>query len=371
MSSSCCATSTRSPLLTHRPTPSSTLSPARPGRALGSDRKSASSKGGKGLGQKLSQMLGRKVSLGLALALTLGLSVLHAYSTPALAHTAESNDPVTVVDSLGHTVHLPTPAHRVVALAPHVTEMIAAAGGLDTLVGVIRDSDFPPMVKLVPQVGSAAQVDIERLITLEPDLVVGWQESLLQPAQRLLRQSDIAVYYSAPTRLEQIPEQIESLGALLGTPSPAKRAATEWRKELARLQERSQQHSRPLNVFIEVGRTPLYTLNQQHIVTQAIETCGGRNVFADAPTIAPVVGVEAVLTSQPDLIIVAERPTSSNRRAAYDFWQRFAEALPAAQQPILIDPDLLVRPGPRLLEGLKQICNAVELRRRQLAHLPQ
>lgn len=309
---------------------------------------------------------GQRISLGLGRAF-LGLGVLIGSGSGVLAHPVESNDPVTVVDSLKREVHLPQPAHRVISLAPHATELIAAAGGLDTLVGVIRDSDFPPMVKLIPQVGSAAQVDVERLLTLTPDLVVGWQESLLQTAERLLHDSNTAVYYSAPRTLEEIPQQIETLGMLLGTPSPARRAASQWREKLARLQAQANQHPEALKVFIEVGRNPLYTLNHQHILTQVIETCGGENVFAQAPTVAPVVGVEAVLTAVPDLLIVAEPPTPSNRRAAQEFWQRYAQALPAASQPMLIDPDLLVRPGPRMLEGLEQICDAIELRRRQLA----
>lgn len=317
--------------------------------------------------KQISRFRGPGIARGLSYTV-LGLSALLGFGTGALAHSVESNDPVTVVDSLKREVHLSQPAHRVISLAPHATELIAAAGGLDTLVGVIRDSDFPPLVKLIPQVGSAAQVDIERMLTLSPDLVVGWQESLLQPVERLLHESDTAVYYSAPRTLDDIPQQIETLGMLLGTPSPARRAAHQWREELARLQARANQHAESLKVFIEVGRTPLYTLNHQHILTQVVETCGGENIFANAPTVAPVVGVEAVLTALPDLLIVAEPPTQSNRRAALEFWQRYAAALPAAEQPMLIDPDLLVRPGPRMLEGLKQVCNAIELRRRQLKH---
>ena len=281
-----------------------------------------------------------------------------ASAAGAQAHPVESLAPVQVVDSLGRRVERVAPARRVISLAPHATELIAAAGGQDTLVGVIRDSDYPPVVRLVPQVGDAWQIDRERVIALQPDLIVAWLEPAVAALQPMLQTLGIPVFFSAPTRLAQVPEQIEALGELLGTLSPARRAATAWRQRLDTL--RRDQAGQPVRtVFIEVGRAPLYTLNQQHIVNDIVTTCGAHNVFAQAPVVAPPVSVEAVVNARPDLIVVAAKPTPANQRAADEYWQRYATALPAAARPVLIDPDLLVRPGPRLLEGAAQLCQAV------------
>jgi len=92
---------------------------------------------------------------------------------PGIAAAAGTT--VTVVDDAGKQVTLAAPARRVISMAPHVTELLLAAGGGERIVGAINFSDYPPAAKKTPLVGSNAQIDIERLIALKPDLLIVWQ----------------------------------------------------------------------------------------------------------------------------------------------------------------------------------------------------
>lgn len=178
-----------------------------------------------------------------------------------------------------------------------------------------------------------------------------------QPLDRVLDALNVAVFYSQPRRLDDIPQQIEQLGRLLGTEIQAQEAAAGLRRKLDQLRH-EHQHRPRLRVFVQAGQDPLYTLNGQHIVTHALRTCGGENVFGHLPAPAPVVGVEAVLHERPDVIVAAR--TKSGFPDAQSHWARFAGVLPAARPDllVLIDEDLLYRPGPGLIAATEQICAA-------------
>ncbi|MCK9511103.1 MAG: helical backbone metal receptor [Pigmentiphaga sp.] len=272
-------------------------------------------------------------------------------------------------DSRGVVIRLAQPARRVVTLAPHATELLAAAGGLGQLVGAIRDDDQAPTEDGRPSVGDAFRIDPERLAALQPDLIVGWLESPLHMLQSVLETLDIPVFISAPRRLDEIPGQIEALGVLMGTTDVAHHAAAQWRQRLERLRISQAERQPLLDVFLEIGHDPLYTLNRDHVIDEVLTLCGARNVFANAPLVAPQVELEDLLRRRPDVILVTRRPEPAARQAARHTWRRLAPALPAAADPLLIDPDWLVRPGPRLLDGAEALCRELDERRaRGAAH---
>ncbi len=245
-----------------------------------------------------------------------------------------------------------------VTLAPHAAELVAAAGGSHALAGVIRGTDHPTVAHQLPQVGDAWHIDRERLVQLKPDLIVAWLPDAVAPLRPLLEQLSIPVFVSAPTRAMQIPDQIEALGKLLGTETEARRQASRWRADWQALVD-STPSSPAVTVFLEVGRHPLYTLNRDDIANDVVQACGGKNVFADLPVVAPQVSLEAVLAAQPDIIVAAAAPGGDTAAAVRQFWQPLAPVLPAARDPVLIDPDTLFRPGPRLIEGAQQVCAAL------------
>lgn len=261
-----------------------------------------------------------------------------------------------VVDDTGVAVELAAPARRIVTLAPHAAELVAAAGAAPWLVAVGARTDQPPQARSLPVVGDANAIDVERVVALAPDLVVTWPWTA--PAQvARLRDRGIPVFTTAPRTLDAIAGDIERLGALAGTEATAAQSAAAFRRKLATLAEGARAKA-AVRVFYQLSGAPLYTIGAGHTITQAIALCGGENVFGTLPVPAPVVNVEEVLAQAPALIVAGTE--GAQRPRWLDDWRRWPQ-LPAARDAGLavVDADLLHRPGPRFVDGVGELCAAI------------
>lgn len=263
---------------------------------------------------------------------------------------------ITVNDDDGKPITLQKPAQRVIALAPHVTELLFAAGGGDRIVGAVNYSDYPEAAKQIPRVGDNRQVDMERLLAMKPDLLVVWRHGTSERQIDQLRQLGIPMFHSEPKKLDQIADNLEKMGKLLGTEAAANAAAKELRQKLAAL--RTQYAARPpVRAFYQVWDKPLYTLNGEHIVSDALKVCGGQNIFADQKVTAPVVSVEAVLEADPEAVFA----TAEKDYGGVSLWRPY-KTLKATRQDNLftIDGSLLNRAGPRMIAGTAVLCEKLE-----------
>jgi len=271
--------------------------------------------------------------------------------------------PVVVEDATGALIELAAPARRIVSLAPHATELLFAAGAGDHVVGVLAPADWPPEAKLVARVGNAAGLDLERIVALEPDLVIVWP--YLAPAQiDRLRAMGTAIFVSDPRTPAAIAVELERLGALAGTPVEAARAAAAFRSRLAALDRHVSSLPR-VRVFYEIWHQPLYTIGGAHLITAAIRLCGGENVFGQLSLPAPSVGVEDVLATRPEAIVAGT--DDAVRPDWLDAWKRW-RTLPAVAHGNLfvVDANLLHRAGPRFVAGAEQLCSALDRARENL-----
>ena len=296
----------------------------------------------------------------LAALLLVSVSVLVATSTRA----AEAAT-VSVIDDSGHTVTLTQPAHRIISLAPHATELLFAAGAGNAVIAVSQYSDYPAAAKSITSVGGSAALDLERIVALKPDLLVIWGSGNAASQIARLRALHIPVFDSDPRDYAAVASSIERLAKLSGTTDIGTTAASAFRRRLTALQAAYQ--ARPIvSVFYQIWPAPLMTLNGTHIASQAIALCGGKNIFAQLPQIAPVVGAEAVVQANPEVILSGSSDTS----AALSGWRRFP-ALHAVQAHnlLMIDADLLSRAGPRVLDGTEQLCRALDSARSRRANL--
>jgi iron complex transport system substrate-binding protein len=270
--------------------------------------------------------------------------------------------PVRAVDDAGATIELPAPAARIVTLAPHAAELVYAAGAGERIVAVVKGTDYPPAARALPIVGDAAALDLERIVALAPDLIVTWPWTM--PAQvDWLRAHGVVIFEADPHALDAIPADVERLGALAGTVETASRAAAALRERIGRL---ARPPGERLRVFYQVSDPPLFTLGGAHLVSRAIEQCGGENVFAALRIPAPQVGIEAVLAADPQVIVAG---TADARRPSWlDMWMRWP-ALDAARHHALytVDANLLHRPGPRFVDGVEQLCATLATARRERA----
>lgn len=261
---------------------------------------------------------------------------------------------VRVTDDYGKPVVLAAPARRVVSLAPHLTELMYAAGAGERLVGALQYSDYPPAAKRLPRVGSEAQIDLEALLALKPDLVIAWPQSGSARAVERIAALGIPVFRSEPRTLDGIAATLEMLGRLAGTEKAAGAAAAAFRARAARL-ARTYSALPPVRVFYEVWDHPLMTVNGDHVISKVIRLCGGENVMADLPALAPEIDRELVLRANPEVILASG---ADGRRPAWlDEWKAFP-ALAAVRRANLyaIRPELLQRHTPRLLDGAAELC---------------
>jgi iron complex transport system substrate-binding protein len=272
---------------------------------------------------------------------------------------------VSVVDDAGQTVTLNQPARRIVSLAPHVTEMIYAAGGGERIVGTVSYSDYPPQARDIPRVGDNKALDLERIAALKPDLIVVWRHGNAQKQTDRLRALGMPLFYSEPRKLEAIPENLEKLGALMGTETVANRAASDFRQQVETL--RKTYASRPpVTVFYQVWQQPLMTLNGQHLVSDLLTLCGGLNLFAKEAPLVPTVSVEAVIAGNPEAMLTAGMGATHPDKPLADFsmWEKWKQVTAVARNNLfIIDGDLVNRAGPRVVQGATEICKDLEIAR--------
>ena len=266
------------------------------------------------------------------------------------------------------------PPQRVATLAPSLTELVYAAGAGSRLVATVIGSDHPPEARVLASVGDYQRVDVERLLRLRPDVVLVWTSGNSQRELAQLVSAGVAVVHLEPRRLGDVARAIERLGELFGTAATARVRAQALREELASLGREFAQRP-PVKVFYQVWSRPLLTLNDQHLISDVIRLCGGRNVFAASTTLVPEVSTESVLAAQPEAILSARsssaggEPTMRREPAAEPFatWRSLDKALPAAKHGWLftIPGDEISRQGPRIGIGARAICNALEEVRRE------
>lgn len=284
---------------------------------------------------------------------------LIACSVLALLPLGAARAAISVVDDTNRTVTLAAPAHRIVSLAPHVTELLFAAGAGPYVVGVSEFSDYPPPARRIPSIGSGLSLDMERIIQLKPDLIVGWNNGNAAPQLARLEQLGIPVFKSEPYDFVAIARSMESLAHLAGTDATGAGAANAFRTRLKHLRETYQQR-RSISVFYQIWRSPLMTLNGTHMVSSAIRQCGGVNIFADLPQLAPTVSVEAVLKSDPEAIVAS----SGEQDDVFAPWRRFPKLKAVARgNLILVDGTLMNRSGPRILDGMEMLCKELDAAR--------
>lgn len=276
-----------------------------------------------------------------------------------LAAALQAGATTSVKDDDGKLVTLQRPARRVISLAPHITELLFAAGAGNHLVGVVSYSDYPEQAKTIVQVGSNRELDLERIVALKPDLIVAWRHGTSERQIDMLRKLGVPMFDSDPQRLEDIPESVLRLGRLTGTENVAAPAAAQLRQQLATLRSRYANRP-PVRSFYQVWDKPLYTLNGHQIVSDALRLCGGVNVFADLPVPAPVVSVEGVLEANPEAIFA----TAERNHGGLSMWKAYPMLAAVRDNNLFkVDGGLLNRAGPRMIAGTAMLCEKLELAR--------
>ncbi|QVW22725.1 cobalamin-binding protein [Pseudomonas hormoni] len=247
---------------------------------------------------------------------------------------------------------LASAVERVVSLAPSLSEIVVELGSTDLLVGVLDAGDRPAELKDLPSVGRYGQLDMERLLSLKPDLLLLWPASV-GPAQReQLKRLNIPTYVADSHNLEQLTAQIETIALQLGRPERGIALASDLRQRLDALRQRYRRDE-PLRVFYQVWDRPLYTVGGGQIISDALQVCGARNVFADLTLPAPQVSVEAVLQRNPEVILASDQ-------AQLEAWKAWPQVAAVAQGQLRLVTDKgLERPSGQMIEATAKLCQVI------------
>ena len=265
---------------------------------------------------------------------------------------------VSTVDDVNNTITLSSPAERIVSLAPHITELLFSIDAGDRLVATVEYSDYPPAAKQLRRIGGHNALDLESILALQPDLVISWRSGNNPVQIEKLQALGIPVFINEPRHIEDIPDTVRRLAVLAGTSEQAKIFVNEFEQQHASLIKHYASR-RPVKLFYEIWHQPLMTINGEHLISDVIRLCGAVNVFADVPVLVPTVSIESVLQARPDIIVTGSMGEA--RRDWVTAWRRWSQ-LPAvaSEQLYFINPDLMQRHGPRILQGAKQLCQYVE-----------
>ncbi len=282
------------------------------------------------------------------------LSVLALYVFTARAT-------ITLSDDKGNKVQLIHPAQRIVSLAPHITESLFAAGAGQKIIATVSYSDYPEAAKKITRVGGYPSLDLEKIISLKPDLIIAWASGNNQDQIARLKTLGFPIYMSEPRQPLEIARNIRNFGLLAGTSEVADKTADAF---VARYKKLEQQYARKkkVRVFYQVWHKPIMTVSGKHLISKIIHLCGGSNVFAELSTLTPQVSLESVLLARPQVIVSGGMGKS--RPDWLDAWKKWPQ-LPAVKNGHLyyIDPSIMQRVGPRILQGAEQLCQFLEYAR--------
>jgi iron complex transport system substrate-binding protein len=287
-------------------------------------------------------------------------------STPAHLQPVPIVPPPPVYDDAGRPLLLLRPAHRVVTLAPALTELVYAAGAHEHLVGVSAYSDFPEMARYKPKVADATGISFEALLALKPELVLAWKGGTRAEDIARLGSLGINVFVIEIRSLADVSRAIRVIGKLVDLRDGDRKArefAAIFDARLEKLQVASKTKSR-VRVFFQISQMPLMTVNGEHFISETMKLCGGENVFADVAQTVVEPSREALLRRGADAIL---RPASIHKDATRDDALYGALEAYRSGRVYSLNADWVLRPGPRVLLAADEICAALERARTSMA----
>lgn len=247
---------------------------------------------------------------------------------------------------------------RIVALAPHIVEMLFDIGAGDEIVGTVDFADFPKAALKIPRIGGYHGIQIEKILALKPDLVIVWKSGNKISDIEQMEKMGLNIIYSQPHKIEDVAQELRKLGKITNHEIQAEAVANRYAHKLKTLRQQYDNIA-PMKVFYQLWPEPMRTVNKETLINQLIEVCQGENVFASNPTPYPQIGIENVIVAQPEIIILPDE--KSNQEQPIIDWHKWPE-IPAAKHNrfIRVNADLMHRFSTRMLEGIEDMCEKID-----------
>jgi iron complex transport system substrate-binding protein len=264
---------------------------------------------------------------------------------------------ITLPQANGESLNLPGPAQRIITLAPNLAELVFAAGAGENLTAVVEYSNYPAQVTQIARVGDAFRIDLERIIELDPDLVIAWKSGNPQTALQKLTDLGITVWQIEITHPDEIANTVENIARATGKETVGLPFALQLRSRLDQLR-RQNAGKTPVTYFYQIAARPLFTINDQHIISRSLEICGGQNVFSDLPTLAPQVSRESVILANPQSMIAPETRDDPTPLAVWRGWPQMQSVKNGSM--LYLPADEISQATPRLLDSIELACKLLD-----------
>lgn len=269
-----------------------------------------------------------------------------------------------IIDATGTTIELSSEPHRIVTLAPSLAELASEILGdsLDRIVGVSEYTDYPPGLKKRESIGPYHKVNLEKILSLHPDLVLATEDGNAKDQILHLRELKIPVVVVSGETLEKVEESFRLVALALGNPKEGDRELGQFKKGIENIRQRARARPVPkIKVLLQLGEDPLVVVGKGSFLHQALELVGAENIYADSTQHYPKPAVEDVLHRNPDVILVLALDQNLKPfREMAEHWNRLPtlHAVQAKKIQVLY-ADTLLRPSLRLLEGLSLLENSL------------
>lgn len=257
----------------------------------------------------------------------------------------------------------PTYPQRIVALAPHIVESLYEIGAGDRIVATVDYADYPAEALNIPRVGGYYGLQMERILELKPDLIIAWKSGNRAEDIKKLKQLGLPIAYSESGKVADVATELIQFGELTGLTEQASKSANEFQQMLTSIKS-TYQRKTPIKGFYQLWPQPMRTVNKNTWIHELMMMCGIENVFADASTDYPQIGVENVVVSKPELIILPDEKSKTPQPKIN--WQPWS-VIPAVKNDafITVNADLIHRFSKRMLLGLEDMCKQTDRVRNQ------
>lgn len=289
---------------------------------------------------------GMTAARGLVLVLPI-LTVLLAGCSKPPSQAQEITPTREVTDDLGRKIKIPLKVNRAISLAPNLTENIFAIGAGDKLVGVTTFCDYPVEAKAIQKVGDTISPNMESVIALKPQIVFVSTASQMEAFTKLMEENGMAVFVTDPNSLHGIYKNLETLGEIFGTQERAAQVTADMKARLGVIREKVGGEP-PVKVFVQISRDPLFAAGRESFITEMIEYSGAISVTRDVPAAYMRLSNESALAMNPEAIII---PAGAGNEEPHEVFRESA-ALKNGKV-FRVKADLLMRPSPRIIEGLE------------------
>jgi vitamin B12 transport system substrate-binding protein len=252
------------------------------------------------------------------------------------------------------TTHKPS----IIALSPHIVEMLYDIGAGEQIIGTTTFADYPEQAKEIPIVGNYLRLQIEKFITLQPDYIIAWKSGNPSDDITRLEQLGFKIIYSQPNSFEDIAKEMREFGQLTGHEEKANVQAEKLLSQLNMIKAQYQNKT-PITIFYELWSKPLTTVAKGSWPQQFLNICQANNPFEQVDIAYPQVNIEKVLQAPIQLII---QPLSANQSAKVGFnWQDWP-IIPAVKNEQIIQPnaDSMHRMTMRSLTALSKLCADID-----------